>query len=131
MPQPLAQTAVLALLPAGVRALDLQCDCRGLVLRMLRRFPCLQELVLGGNANFADWRGAPALAPKLRGQLTIDSRLRRTVHGYDTDEEVCEVPGAILAAVPQAAGLHSLQLDCAWDDESALCRALPALRTLR
>lgn len=129
--QPLALTAVLAVLPTYVHQLDLRCDCSGLVLRMLQRFPRLDSVQLGGNAAFADWRGAGPIAAKLQGQLTIDCR-RAGGTGIFLDDELESPPEGLPEALPHTAGLHCLALDGCFDDKAAaLCSALPALHSLR
>ena len=129
--QPLALTAVLAVLPTYIHQLDLRCDCSRLVLRMLRRFPRLDSVQLGSSAAFADWRGAGPMAANLQGQLTIDCR-RAGGTGSLLDDELASLPTGLPEAPPHSAGLHCLVLDSCFDYEAAvLCSAPPALHTLK
>ncbi|PRW18384.1 2-polyprenyl-6-methoxyphenol hydroxylase [Chlorella sorokiniana] len=132
--QPFALTAVLAVLPSHVRQLHIECDCNGLVLRMLQRFPRLEGLELGGNAAFADWRGAGPVAAKLQGGLTINCR-RAGGTGHHLDDELenfpVGLPQALSWASSHATALHTLVLDSVFDAEAAaFCSALPAIRIL-
>ena len=126
----MALTVVLAVLPTAVRQLEIQCDCTGLVLRMLQRFTMLEGLLLGGNAAFADWRGAQPVSAKLHGQLRIDCR-RPGDPGYYLSEELESLPEALPQALSAAASLHSLEMDTDFDEKAAaVCTALPALHTV-
>lgn len=114
----MALTAVLAVLPTTVRQLEVQCNCTGLVLRMLRRFTMLEGLLLGGNAAFVDWRGSQPFGTKLHGQLRIDCR-RPAESGSYLDDEMDGLPDSLPQALSAAAGLHNLEMDTEFDEEAA------------
>ena len=126
---------VLAVLPRGVRILELATHCAGPVLEVLQRFRQLQRLRITDSGAGITWgcRGAARVLPKLV-QLRLDGRQRPqwcddgSVHRAEVDT----VPSDALIALAAATRLHSLALCLRWDDGvPALCFALPALLELR
>ena len=138
--------ATLAVLPPlcfeRLEHLDLAEWCSGPVLAALSRFKRLHTLLISGNGADIDWqgRGAAAVASKLR-QLTLDCQGPHCPHAYEEEDDVelfdSDFPTSILSrsaaqSVLAATALSSLELVLDWtDDVAALCRGLPALRSLR
>ena len=92
----------------------LGCNCKGLFLRQLRRFPNLHRLVLGGNAASVHWEGATPVLRTLRGGLRLDCRSQAQ---YDADVELEGLPNGIDAALAAATGVTALELVDAWSDD--------------
>ena len=133
--QPAAVLGLLAVLPPGVRWLELDAaPCAGALLPALARFGQLQQLTITGNGADIEWDvGAPTVLAPLR-QLCLDYRRAPKPHPEGTiDPAVVESPPeAVRNALFAATALHQLELRVAWSDEvAALCCGLPVLRCLR
>ena len=131
--------SVLAVLPRGVRSLELDTPCVGPVLAVLQRFSSLQELRISGNGAGIAWgcRSAAAVLPKLV-QLRLDYRQPFEWEGLHAsmyspqNAEVSALPLGMIGVLAPATCLETLALRLRWSDGvPALCSALPALRELR
>lgn len=130
--------AILAVLPSGVRCLELAASpCTGPLLPVLARFRQLQRLAITGNGADIDWAvGSPTVLASLQ-QLCLDYRRQPITY---MDDGVCitclsdvdSLPPSAVHALAAATALHTLELRLKWSAEAAaLCRTLPALRHLR
>lgn len=148
--QPELIHALLAVLPEGLRNIELATHCVGPVLASLARFKRCRSLSISGNGAFMSWqgRGAAAVVPKLK-HLRLDCREpnlysepdRKTVEQeYDADEPEPDdgdehysyLDGCIPGALAAATALTSLELVADWSDGvAALGQGLPALRSFR
>ena len=110
-------TAVVAVLPRSVREVHLNCNCKGLFLRQLRRFPNLQQLVLGGNVAFAHWEDAAPVLRTLHGGLHLDCRSQGQ---YDADvprkQQTTRRATWMLAVVSLPLGVTCCNLPLNWGD---------------
>lgn len=125
--------ALLFMLPAGVRWLELDVSpCAGPMLPALARFSQLEELTISGDASGISWRvGTTAALLPLRA-ICLDYRKVEQVQVGVFVSDVERLPASTQRALSAANGLRSFELRVTWSDEVAqLCRALPALRSLR
>ena len=136
--QPELLLAVLAVLPPRIASIKLATNCTGPVLAALSRFKLLRTLHLGGNAAFVNWqgRGAAAQVPKLR-QLRLDCREPQregsapSAQYPDPNWPPSRLDSHMPSTLAAATALSSLELVLDWtQDVAALCRGLPALRSL-
>jgi hypothetical protein len=131
--------SVLAVLPRGVRSLELDTPCVGPVLAVLQRFSSLRELRITGNGAGIAWgsRGAARVLSKLV-HLCLDYRQPFEFEGLQDSSynpqnaEVSALPLGMIGVLAPATRLEILALRLRWSDGvPALCSALPALIELR
>ena len=125
----------LAMLPAGLNALEFSSYCRADTPAALARFTRLQRLRLSGNAWEVEWAQPPAqaLLPLLQ-ELRLrycDFQPPAVQGGIFTFEWA--LPDDVAPALMAATRLERLELQIAeWSGAvPQLCEALPALRELR
>lgn len=132
--QALLVLAVLAVLPLGLRVLELATHCAGPVLEALQRYKQLQELRITGSGTGIEWgcRAAWSVLPKLV-QLRMDCWEEPQRNGdYVLDAEIVDVPTGAYIALAAASRLRRLELLSLWrEDLPALCQALPVLVELK
>lgn len=120
--------AIAAVLPRGIHELHLECNCKGLYLPQLRRFPNLQQLVITSNTAFAFWHGAAPVMRTLRGGLLLDCR-SRPVGPQDFDVDLPDLPAGVAEALAAATCVTSLEFISYWAEATA--SVAMALRNLR
>ncbi|KAL4421543.1 hypothetical protein ABPG75_010834 [Micractinium tetrahymenae] len=129
----------LAVLPPGLKHLELATRAAGPLPAALQRFPALRSLAITGDGSELDWtsEGCRPAAPAVAAKLT---RLRMVFSHPDPDDLDCDdfmvaspVPDELCRLLAgSAARLHTLDVEAVWSPALAeLCRSLPALRTLR
>lgn len=129
--QPTIVMALLFMLPAGVRELELAVPrCAGPLLPPLARFSRLEELTISGTAAEISWEVGPAAALAPFCTLRLDYR-RLVDHGDYFEDMLDTLPASARCALCAATALRSLELRLIWSDEVALlCCALLRLRHL-
>ncbi|KAI7838740.1 hypothetical protein COHA_007536 [Chlorella ohadii] len=135
--QPAWVHALVAALPATMRQLRLEVDCRGPICNLMRHLTALNSLSTdgpGGNGAGVQWqgRGVAAVTPKLASlRLIFRGETRWDYDQYDP-AEVDEVPVALPLVMAAAPRLSSLELLATWSTAGvSLLAALPALQELR
>ncbi len=139
---PLLVPSLVLALPPGMQALELRLVCDGPVLAALQRFTQLRSLRITGSGADIDWSAAgsgaldctPAVWSEALEALSLDYR-GPAEEGPDGDylPVIRELPErTAMALAGAAARLARLELrlvrSCSVPE---LCKALPALRTLR